>query len=105
METGARVEIVFSPKSAAVRVDDGAAYGQSKAHPVGTSAVEWIKNARQTLRRNSAATIGDGDTNPFGQGVRAHEELAAFSLGIGHGIAAICNQIEEHLLELHRIAV
>ena len=105
METGAAVGIVFGPKSAAVSVNDGAAYGQAKAHTFGTSGVERIKDARQTLRGDSAATIGDGDANPFRRGAGAHEEFAAFWLGIGHGMAGICNQVEEHLLELDSVAV
>src|SRR6267154_5336824 len=104
METGAPFRVVFGPKSAAVSFNDDAAYGQAKAHPFGTCGVEWIKDARQTLRENSAATIGDDDANPFRRGAGAHEEFAAFWLGIGHGMAGICNQVEEHLLELHSVA-
>src|SRR5262245_12185993 len=66
-------------------------------HPA-FGAVKRLENSRQLIGGNSAAGVANYEVNHIARGVvfQANDDAAA----IGHGLASVDQQIEQHLLNL-----
>ncbi len=87
-----------------MRFDDGAADREPQAHPLRLGRHERLEDALQVLGPNTRAAVGDGHDHARAlPAAAAHSELS-LRLGPGHGVAAVDEEIQQHLLQLDPIA-
>lgn len=64
--------------------------------------VEGGENVGAGLGRDAGATVGKGDLDLAPDPPHPHSDLALAAQG--HGIHAVLEQVDEHLLQLHAVA-
>jgi hypothetical protein len=84
-----------------VGIDDGAADGQSQSHTLRLGGKKWLKEARHVIECNASALVNDGHLNSVAIPLRFDVKPAMF--GISHSVAAIQNQIKQHLLQQYPV--
>src|SRR4051794_39028718 len=64
---------------------------------------EWIEDAINQFARDSRAIVGDADTDQVTG--RSCGDVNRGLLYVSDGIECIADQIDQHLLELHRVSI
>ncbi|EEF22940.1 conserved hypothetical protein, partial [Ricinus communis] len=96
------------PDPATVGFNNGAADRQAHAHAVFLGAVEGLEQARHHAGRDAGAGVADADQQravAVRAALRLHRQHRLAGTAAGHGLDRVHQQVDEHLLQLHAVAV
>src|SRR6266404_9067249 len=103
MKTGSARRVVGSPQTAAMRLNDGPADGESHTRAVRLGGKERLENLVPLLRGQTHSAISDGHQNLLVfRSLRFDSELAR-PMHILHRIHAIEHEVHQHLMKLQAI--
>ena len=86
--------------------DDGEADTKAKPHSMPLRREKGLEDALTFFGRSAAALVDYGYAHLFSiRQLGAHEKPAPNRLDASHRVTAIDNEVEQHLLELHVVAV
>src|ERR1044072_9458671 len=83
----------------AVRLDDRATNREADAHAAVVGGNEGIEHPGKNIRINAGALVGDAEFH-IGAAARSSKQNATRDAGLGGGIAAVAEEVDEHPLEL-----
>ena len=97
--------IVRGPDLAAVSADDRPADGQAEAEALRLRRDERLEDRGEPVAGDAAAAVRDRDPNPpVAIPLRPHEQPALGGRHRRHRVAAVHQEVEDHLLELDAVA-
>src|SRR5688572_1759689 len=105
MHAKTAVAISSCPDAAAVGVDDGTADGEPHSQSLGFGGDEALEDTLQLGGSYADASVRDLDDYAAGLGLaRKDRDYARAVLAGADGLTRIHQDVQQHLLELHRVA-
>ena len=88
-----------------MRSDDGGGDGQAQAQAVGLGGEEGLEEPRELGGGDTGTGVGDRHFD--GPGIRlsgTHDQASPLGRHFGHGVHAVEDEVEQHLLQMHAVA-
>jgi hypothetical protein len=89
---------------ASVRLDDGASDRQPEPHSLLLRAEKRLEDLRQVLRVDARAAVVHADDDRMRIGLQRERDGATVVRQRAHRVHRVEHQVDQHLLQLHRIA-
>jgi hypothetical protein len=86
-----------------MRLDDGAADSQPKAHALRLGRDEGLEDSLQVLARDASSVVRDLQQGVPARGKLGADEKRPRRLGVGHRVAGV-EKVQQHLLQLDSAA-
>ena len=82
-------------------------FGDGKAQPKAFlfRGEKGVEDMRQSFERNALSSVSDGDLNVMVVFTHPNPQAAFGLRRVGHGIHAVQDQVQQHLLQMHTITL
>jgi hypothetical protein len=106
VEDRAIPHVVRGPQSAAVSADNGAADREAEPHPLCLGREKGLEDLLHFFGRNPAAVVNYGYPYAFAiHELGPHKKYAFSAFDASYRVAAVHDEVKQHLLELHAVAI